>query len=109
MSSIRAGVNGRDVHRQVVALFAQRGYETRRTEQGSVGFFHGTGHGLGLAVHESTRLSGSVDWTLLKGSVVTVEPGLYYPGLGGCRIEDVVQVTTGKPTLLSRYHYNWEL
>ena len=107
--SIRAGVNGRDVHRGVVAVFAQRGYETRHTEQGSVGFFHGTGHGLGLAVHEPPRLSGSMDWTLRIGSVVTVEPGLYYPGLGACRIEDVVQVTPARPRLLSRYHYEWEL
>lgn len=109
LRAIKAGVNGRDVHRGVVALFAARGYETRHTKDGSVGFFHGTGHGLGLAVHEPPRLSGSVDWTLLKDSVVTVEPGLYYPGLGGCRIEDVVQVTTGRPRLLSRYSYEWEL
>jgi Xaa-Pro aminopeptidase len=106
---IRAGVNGRDVHRGVVAEFARRGYETRSTARGSVGFFHGTGHGLGLAVHEPPRLNGSVDHTLLRGSVVTVEPGLYYPGLGACRIEDVVQVTAGTPRLLSDYHYEWEL
>ncbi|MSU65286.1 MAG: aminopeptidase P family protein [Opitutus sp.] len=106
---IRAGVNGRNVHRQVVDVFTARGYETRHTATGSVGFFHGTGHGLGLAVHEPPRLSGAVDYALRQNSVVTVEPGLYYPGLGGCRIEDVVQVTTGAPKLLSRYHYNWEL
>lgn len=106
---IRGGVNGRDVHRKVVSVFAGLGYETRHTKRGSVGYFHGTGHGLGLAVHEPPRLSGSIDWTLLTGSVVTVEPGLYYPGLGACRIEDVVQVTAGKPRLLSRYPYEWEL
>ena len=82
---------------------------TKHTSRGSVGFFHGTGHGLGLAVHELPRMSGSVDYTLKRGSVVTVEPGLYYPGLGGCRIEDVVQVTDRKPKLLSRYSYHWEL
>jgi Xaa-Pro aminopeptidase len=74
-----------------------------------VGFFHGTGHGLGLAIHELPRMSGTIDYTLKKGSVVTVEPGLYYPGLGGCRIEDVVQVTAAAPKLLSRYPYEWEL
>ena len=106
---IRAGANGRDVHQACVDVFTLRGYKTKRTARGSVGFFHGTGHGLGLAVHELPRMSGTVDYTLKAGSVVTVEPGLYYPGLGGCRIEDVVQVTAGKPRMLSDYHYNWEL
>ena len=50
-----------------------------------------------------------MDYILKKDSVVTVEPGLYYPGLGGCRIEDVVQVTDKKPKLLSAFHYDWEL
>ena len=108
LKAIRAGVNGRDVHGKVVETFTQRGFETRHSPTGSVGFFHGTGHGLGLAVHEPPRMSGSVDYRLKKNSVVTVEPGLYYPGLGGCRIEDVVQVTTSTPKLLSRYHYHWE-
>lgn len=109
LGAIRAGANGRDVHGKCVEVFAARGYETKHTARGSVGFFHGTGHGLGLAVHELPRLSGTVDYTLPKHSVVTVEPGLYYPGLGACRIEDVVQVTVAKPKLLSRYHYTWEL
>ncbi|MBL9199667.1 MAG: M24 family metallopeptidase, partial [Opitutaceae bacterium] len=106
---IRAGVNGRDVHRGVEAVFRARGFETKRTAKGSEGFFHGTGHGLGLDIHEPPRMSGAVDYTLVKGSVVTVEPGLYYPGLGGCRIEDVVQVTDTAPRMLSRFHYDWEL
>ncbi len=109
LKAIKAGVNGRDVHRRCVDVFTARGYETKSTPRGSVGFFHGTGHGLGLAVHELPRLSGAVDYTVPKGSVVTVEPGLYYPGLGGCRIEDVVQVTAGAPKMLSRYSYDWEL
>ena len=109
LHAIRAGVNGRDIHRGVLAEFEQRGYLTKRTATGSTGFFHGTGHGLGLAVHELPRLSGGVDSTLSRGSVVTVEPGLYYPGLGGCRIEDVVQVTARGVRLLSDFHYDWEL
>ncbi len=108
LKAIRAGVNGRLVHSKAVDLFQARGYETRHSPHGSVGFFHGTGHGLGLAVHEPPRMSAAVDYPLRKNSVVTVEPGLYYPGLGGCRIEDVVQVTDAKPKLLSRYHYDWE-
>jgi Xaa-Pro aminopeptidase len=106
---VRADVNGRDVHRSVVAVFEKRGFKTEHGKKGSVGFFHGTGHGLGLQIHELPRMSGSIDYILKKGSVVTVEPGLYYPGLGGCRIEDVVQVTATKPKMLSRYHYEWEL
>ena len=60
LGAIRTGANGRDVHAQCVQVFTARGYETKTTPKGSVGFFHGTGHGLGLAVHEpprSTRLS----------------------------------------------------
>ena len=105
---VRAGVNGRHVHQQCLNTFERHGFETKRTPSGSVGFFHGTGHGLGLEVHEAPRMS-SVDYVLKKGSVVTVEPGLYYPGLGGCRIEDVVQVTATKPKLLSEFHYDWEI
>jgi Xaa-Pro aminopeptidase len=105
---IRAGVNGRHVHQQCLNTFERHGFETKRTPKGSVGFFHGTGHGLGLDIHETPRVS-TVDYILKKGSVVTVEPGLYYPGLGGCRIEDVVQVTDAKPRLLSSFHYDWEI
>jgi Xaa-Pro aminopeptidase len=108
LRTIRAGVNGRDVHARVNAVFTERGFETKRTSKGSVGFFHGTGHGLGLDIHEVPRVS-SVDYVLKRDSVVTVEPGLYYPGLGGCRIEDVVQVKTGAPEMLSRFHYQWEI
>ena len=105
---IRAGVDGSDVHDLVNFIFTRAGYETRHDKSGSVGFFHGTGHGLGLAVHEPPRVS-TVAYKLKAGSVVTVEPGLYYPGLGGCRWEDVVQVTKGPAKLLSRHPYNWEI
>jgi Xaa-Pro aminopeptidase len=108
LKAIRAGANGRLIHGKCVEVFTARGFATKHTPQGSVGFFHGTGHGLGLAVHEPPRMSGAVDYLLKKDSVVTVEPGLYYPGLGGCRIEDVVQVTAAAPKMLSRYHYDWE-
>jgi Xaa-Pro aminopeptidase len=109
LESVRAGVDGREVHRRVSDVFTESGFETKRGPRGSVGFFHGTGHGLGLAVHEPPRVSGSVAQILPRGCVVTVEPGLYYPGLGGCRIEDVVQVTRAAPRMLSEFHYNWEL
>lgn len=106
MKTIKAGVHGLAVHRRVVRFFAAAGYETKRGASGSSGFFHGTGHGLGLEVHERPNL-GRSGTRLRKGAVVTVEPGLYYPGLGGCRIEDVVQVETSGVRRLSRFHYRW--
>ncbi|MFI5337075.1 MAG: M24 family metallopeptidase [Opitutales bacterium] len=105
---IRAGVDGRDVHELVQHVFTTAGYETTHGKNGSTGFFHGTGHGLGLAVHDPGRI-GPVSALLKKGAVLTVEPGLYYPGLGGCRWEDVVQVTAGRARPLSSHPYDWEI
>ncbi len=109
LRTIRAGVHGSEVHRRVSETLVSRGFETRHTARGSVGFFHGTGHGLGLEIHEAPRMGRTTDFPLKKGSVVTVEPGLYYPGVGACRIEDVVQVTDGAPRMLSSYPYAWHL
>ena len=109
LQNIRAGEDGRAIHERVVQYFASAGFETKRTKAGSVGFFHGTGHGLGLAVHEPPRLGGSTSMPLKRGTVVTVEPGLYYPGIGGCRIEDVVQVMASSAKMLSSHSYDWEL
>ena len=107
--TIRAGVDGRLVHRAVTDCFAAAGYETKHGKGGSVGFFHGTGHGLGLAVHDPGRMSAVTPYPLKKGSVMTVEPGLYYPGLGGCRWEDVVQVTATGTRSLSKHPYVLEI
>ena len=109
LRAIRAGVDGREVHRAVTACFEDAGYETRHGKGGSVGFFHGTGHGLGLEVHDPGRISPAVSAPLKPGSVLTVEPGLYYPGLGGCRWEDVVQVTATGSKMLSKHPYQWEI
>ncbi len=64
-------------------------------------FQHSTGHGLGLDVHELPRISSRSKDTLVRGSVVTLEPGIYVPGLGGIRIEDDVIIGTGGARVLS--------
>ena len=90
--NIRDGVNGKEVHQKILDLFESRGFHTGRINGRMQGFFHGTGHGLGLDIHEAPRIA-PVDATLRTGHVVTVEPGLYYLGVGGVRLEDVVLVT----------------
>jgi len=89
--AVRGGADGAAIHRSVLSFFTDSGYETGARGGRNQGFFHGTGHGLGLEIHESPRIS-SVGDRLQSSQVVTVEPGLYYTGLGGVRIEDVVVV-----------------
>ena len=66
-------------------------------------FTHGLGHGLGTLVHDSGRLSSTVDQTLEVGQVWTIEPGVYIEGFGGVRIEDVIVVTDGEPEVLTHF------
>jgi Xaa-Pro aminopeptidase len=103
---IKAGVDGMEIHKAIQDLFVKRGYETGVRKGRRVGFFHGTGHGLGLEIHEYPRLQKV---TLREREVVTVEPGLYYPGLGGVRIEDVVVVTKSGCQILSRFPKRLEI
>ena len=109
LSRVRAGVDGRDIHGEVERLFESRGYETGAKNGRMQGFFHGTGHGFGLEIHEPPRIS-KVSQVLVAGHVVTVEPGLYYPDLGGgVRIEDNVVVTDKGCTNLTRLEKVFEL
>ena len=102
LRSIRAGVRARDVHDAVHALFAQRGFKTGQIDGRMQGFFHGTGHGLGLEIHEPPRVAAN-DTVLEAGMVVTVEPGLYYWPHGGVRIEDTVLVQRNGIRNLTRF------
>ncbi len=107
LAIIGPGVNGRDVHEKVSDILHERGYKTtkhdaRPGEPLTEGFFHGTGHGVGLEVHEAPRISVA-DEELKPGDVVTVEPGVYEPGVGGVRIEDLVVVTEEGCRNLTRF------
>jgi Xaa-Pro aminopeptidase len=98
---IRDGADGQGIHREIQALFEARGYRTGVKQGRMQGFFHGTGHGLGLEIHEAPSIS-TRPCTLRAGHTVTVEPGLYYLGLGGVRIEDVALVTSSGSRNLTR-------
>jgi Xaa-Pro aminopeptidase len=87
LKAIRAGIFGKEVHSRVSSVFLEQGYPDR---EGS-GFTHSTGHGVGLDIHERPSL-GEIGEALEVNHVVTVEPGLYYPDIGGVRLEDLVVV-----------------
>jgi Xaa-Pro aminopeptidase len=106
LKRIKAGVDGMTIHTAIQDFFTANGYATGLRQGRQVGFFHGTGHGLGLEIHEYPRLQKV---TLKERQVLTVEPGLYYPGLGGVRHEDVVMVTKRGCDILSRFPKQLEI
>ena len=93
LDAIEPGATGADVHGAACDVYENAGYATFRSDPTTeVGFIHSTGHGVGLDVHEAPSLSPR-GGELEPGHVVTVEPGLYDPAVGGVRIEDLVVVT----------------
>jgi len=109
LESVRAGVEGRAVFTEVCELFQSAGQPTQLSKQpGEVldsGFYHGLGHGVGLEVHEQPWL-GRAPGSLLAGDVVTLEPGLYRHGYGGCRLEDLALVTEDGCENLTKFPYD---
>ncbi|RMH61914.1 MAG: aminopeptidase P family protein [Zetaproteobacteria bacterium] len=102
LSMVRAGVNAREIHAAILDHFRAAGFTTGSRRGRQVGFIHGTGHGVGLEIHEAPRVS-RCDQTLRTGHVITIEPGLYYPDVGGVRLEDLVVVTEDGHENLTRY------
>jgi Xaa-Pro aminopeptidase len=109
---VRPGADGKEIHRAVCDFFHEHGQKTQlHKEPGEVlrdGYFHGTGHGVGLEVHEEPGL-GRLGGKLVAGDVVAVEPGLYRHGYGGVRLEDLVLVTADGAEVLTDFPYDLEL
>jgi len=94
IDAIAAGVSCKAVDDAARAVIADAGYAEN--------FSHGTGHGIGLEIHTSPRLSQQSEEVLMKNNVITVEPGVYLPGWGGVRIEDDVWVQNDGATVLNK-------
>jgi len=102
LSRIRPGIESSAIHRGILELFRSRGFRTEEETGRMVGFIHGTGHGVGLDLHEYPWI-GERSCRLERGHVVTVEPGLYYPDVGGVRLEDVIWIDTEGVRNLTRF------
>jgi Xaa-Pro aminopeptidase len=105
---VRAGADANAIYRRSCEPYIAAGKPTQLTKpEGEVlrdGYFHGLGHGVGLEVHERPALTRSPD-TLLAGDVITLEPGCYRQGYGGCRLEDLVLVTEDGYETLTDFPY----
>jgi Xaa-Pro aminopeptidase len=112
LPAVRPGATGAGLYALAAEVYEEAGYPTQRTKtEGQVleeGFFHSLGHGVGLEVHELPLL-GRNGQELVVGDVVTVEPGCYRPGFGGCRLEDLVLVTEDGCENLTDFPYDLEV
>ena len=107
--AVRAGADGAEIFRLSCEPYIEAGKPTQLTKaEGEVlrdGYFHGLGHGVGLEIHESPGLSRASD-PLMAGDVITLEPGCYRQGYGGCRLEDLVIVTADGCETLTDFPYD---
>jgi Xaa-Pro aminopeptidase len=109
IKALRPGITGREVHELVEDVIFAAGYDTLRAGQKhkpddpvTRGFIHGTGHGVGLEIHEAPNIGRSGTSPLAIGDVVTVEPGIYDPDVGGVRLEDMLVITSEGSRNLTR-------
>jgi len=93
LKAVKAGAWADDVHAAAAGELDRRGFKTGAVNGVPQGFIHGTGHGVGLEIHEAPRVSSANRQRLQAGMIITIEPGLYYPHIGGIRTEDTVGVT----------------
>ncbi len=111
LDGVRPGVAGKELHRLSCEPYEQASLPTQRTKTpGQVleeGFYHALGHGVGLEVHEAPALGRAPD-VLVAGDVITLEPGCYRLGFGGCRLEDLVLVTEDGAEVLTDFPYDLE-
>jgi Xaa-Pro aminopeptidase len=106
IEKIRPGGSGETLQQEISDFFRDKGYPAEIRNNRRVGFFHGLGHGLGLEIHEQPRIAKT---TFKDGQVLTVEPGLYFPGIGGVRIEDDGVVTARGFKVLSSFPKELEI
>jgi len=108
-AAVRPGITGRELHDIACDVFEEAGQRTQRTGPGAdadAGFQFSLGHGVGLDVHEGPALGMTGREELVAGDVVAMEPGLWQPGLGEVRLEDLLLVTGDGSETLTRYPYD---
>jgi Xaa-Pro aminopeptidase len=108
-AEVRAGADCRQIYGISCEPFENAGYPTQRSKPAGAkldeGYYHSLGHGVGLEVHERPNLGRTPD-TLMAGDVITLEPGCYRQGYGGCRLEDLVLVTEDGCEPLTDFPYD---